>query len=59
MNTATNSNMFLLYTVSILARSCVFVKIQTKNPYALDELNFVLEQDEIQMIINHPHEHWW
>jgi hypothetical protein len=47
LNSATNHCIFLLYTVSLLARSCVFVKIQAKNPYSLDDLNFVLEQEEI------------
>ena len=56
LNTATNHNLFLLYTVSTLARSCLFVKIQTKNPYSLDDLNFVLEPEEIQLIIIHGHD---
>lgn len=59
LNTATNHSIFLLYTVSLLTRSCMFVKIQSKNPFALDDLNFVLEQEEIQMLINHSHEQWW
>ena len=51
--------MFLLYTISKLSRSCKFVKTEKPNPFANDNLYFVLDKDEIDMIINHEHEHWW
>jgi hypothetical protein len=51
--------MFLLYTVSILARSCLFVKSENKSPLANDDLNYMLEQEEMTMLIEHDHENWW
>jgi hypothetical protein len=45
--------MFLLYTVSKLSRSCIYVKDVTSNPLANDKLNFNLDNDEVTMIINH------
>jgi hypothetical protein len=53
MNTATQYTIFLLYTTSILAKSCVFVKSTNKSPYSNDDLNFVLDQDELTMVCNH------
>jgi len=51
--------MFLLYTVSVLCRSCRFVKTPNPNPLANDNLNLVLDNDELGMIIRHDDEHWW
>ena len=51
--------MFLLYTVSRLSRSCVFVKDVAVNPLANDKLNFMLDQDEVSMIINHENPNIW
>ncbi len=45
--------MFLLYTVSKLSRSCLFVKDAGVNPLANDKLKFTLDDDEVSMIINH------
>lgn len=35
------------------------MKSQALNPYALDQLNFTLDNDELTMIINHKHDQWW
>ena len=43
----TNANTFLIYTISILARSCKFVKTPSKSPFANDDINFLLEPDEL------------
>ena len=51
--------MFLLYTVARLARSCCFVKDSPVSHGANDTLNFVLDSDEIAMIINHENELIW
>lgn len=55
-NQATPFLVFLSYTVAILARSCRFVKLQGKNPHAIDELNFKLDNEEIVMLINNEHD---
>ncbi len=44
--------MFLLYTVSKLSRSCIFVKEAGVNPLANDNLKYNLDDDEVSMIIN-------
>lgn len=59
LNTATPPFLFLAYTVSNLIRSCRFVKTQTPNPFANDNLNFALDGLEMDLIINHEHEQWW
>jgi hypothetical protein len=57
--TLINCYSFLLYSVSVLTRSCMFVKVQQKSPFANDDLLHVLDSDEIAMLINHSHEQWW
>ena len=37
----------------------MFVKSENKSPLSNDELNFVLEQDEMTMLIEHENENWW
>ena len=59
ISTATPCFMFLLYTVSTLARSCLFVKSPNKSPLANDEIGFVLDQDELTMLSDHLNENWW
>jgi hypothetical protein len=35
------------------------VKVSTPNPFAIDNLNFILDSDEMGMLINHEHDAWW
>lgn len=51
--------MFLLYTVSRLTRSCLFVKNQAVNPLANDKLGFILDDDELSMLINYESPFIW
>jgi hypothetical protein len=51
--------MFMLYTISRLSRSCMFVKDIAANPLANDKLNFSLDNDELVMIINHESPMIW
>lgn len=59
MMDCTSHNMFLLYTVSKLSRSCQFVKDCGPNQYANDGLNFQLDNDEIGMIVAHDYAPMW
>jgi hypothetical protein len=45
--------MFLLYTVSVLSRSCSFVNEVAVNLLANDKLCFKLDDEELSMIINY------
>jgi hypothetical protein len=57
---ATNPHIFLVYTVSILSRSCLFVKSSVANPYAWEGgANFILDREEMGLISNHRHPQWW
>lgn len=58
-NSATAPYTFLAYTVSQLSRSCLFVKSQVPNPYALDNIQFVLDTDELMMVTNYKLDYWW
>lgn len=51
--------MFLLFTVSKLSRSCIFVKDSAPSTLANDSLNFMLDDDELAMIINHENPKLW
>ena len=51
--------MFLLYTVSKLSRSCRFVKDSSPSPLQNDDLNFVLDQNELSMIISYENPLLW
>lgn len=51
--------MFLLFTVSKLSRSCIFVKDSAPSNLANDNLNFMLDDDELAMIINHENSKLW
>ena len=48
-----------MYTVSILARSSVFVKGGTASPFANDDINYLPDAEEFSMILNHSHDFWW
>jgi hypothetical protein len=50
---------FLIYIISLLSRSCIYVKQQEKNPYSNDDINYVPDNDELTMIINHSDPKWW
>jgi hypothetical protein len=54
-----NPYQFLIYTISVLARSCVFIKGISKSPFADDDLNYMPDQDEFQMLLNHQNDLWW
>ena len=56
IQSATPCLVFLSYTIAVLARSCRFVKSQTPNPYALDELNIKPDNEEVRMLINTDHD---
>jgi hypothetical protein len=55
---ATAPLMFLLYTVSVLARSCEFTK-DTVSKLANDNLRYKLDPDEIGMIVQHQVKQLW
>lgn len=59
LSDATSQHMFLVYTVSKLARSCQFAKDAPPSQFANDELNFKLDDDEIGMIISHERDQFW
>ena len=59
LSDSTQPSMFLLYTVSVLSRSCCFVRGSAPNPLANDSLNYVLDDDELAMIINHDNQLIW
>jgi len=59
LNESVPYQMFLLHTVSKLSRSCVFVKDEAVNPLANDKLNFSLDTDEVNMIINYESLQIW
>jgi hypothetical protein len=60
LNEAVPPQMFLLYTVSKLSRSCLYVKDPlVVNPLANDKLNFSLDDNEVSMIINHENPMIW
>lgn len=59
LNDATTPHQFLVYTVSKLARSCVFAKDSAPSQFSNDNLNFKLDDDEIGMIINHEKDQFW
>jgi len=60
LNESVPYQMFLLHTVSKLSRSCVFVKDDAViNPLANDKLNYSLDTDEVNMIINYESLQIW
>lgn len=40
-NSIQNPYQFLIYTISVLARSCVFVKGISNSPFSNDDLNYI------------------
>lgn len=50
--TQTHYSLFLVYTISILARSTLFVKSSTRSPYSNDDINYIGDPEEISMITN-------
>ena len=53
LNESVPYQMFLLHTISKLSRSCMYVKDEAVNPLANDKLNFSLDADEINLIVNY------
>jgi len=53
IQSATPYSIFLIYTASVLVKSCVFVKTANKSPFANDSLCFVLDQNELTMLCDH------
>mmetsp|Transcript_8863 Transcript_8863/g.8252 ORF Transcript_8863/g.8252 Transcript_8863/m.8252 type:complete len:105 (+) Transcript_8863:6642-6956(+) len=51
-----NFNSFIIYTISLLSRSCLFIKGVEKNPFSNDDLNFVPDQDELSLLTSHQNE---
>jgi len=53
------SNIFILYTISLLSRSCLFIKGIENNPYSSDDLNYIPDSEELALLQSYQNDQWW